>query len=401
MTDDPLAPDVEPRPDDESPPEDRPDDAVDAARPGDDVVLTAPAPVDQAAATMVADADEVAEADADTDADAADAAPLVSAEPVEPAPGEAPPAIELRNVSKVYAGHTALKKVSLRIPEGILFGLLGPNGAGKTTTLRILATLLDPTRGSAYVCGRHTVRSANRARRMVGYMPDLAGVYRMMETREYLEFFAAAYALPKDTRRRTVDEVLQLLDLGGKADALVGTLSRGMQQRLGLARVLIHDPKVLLLDEPASGLDPRARIEIREVLKELRRLGKTIILSSHILSDIEEVCDAIGIIEQGQLLFAGPVQEALARASEERIVEVRTVPGMADTAEGVLAALPQVRHVEVRGDDWIEVRLQKGETDHSFIASALVSAGIRIVMLAEHAVELEDAFLSLTKGTVA
>lgn len=310
-------------------------------------------------------------------------------------------AIELVGVSKHYGEQKALEDLSLRIPEGVLFGLLGPNGAGKTTTLRILATLLDPSSGQARVCGSDTVEDAYEARRSVGYMPDFFGVYRLMEVREYLEFFAAAYALPRDVRRRTVEEVLALLDLEGKADALVGTLSRGMQQRLGLGRVLIHDPKVLLLDEPASGLDPRARIEIREILKELRRLGKTIVLSSHILSDIEEVCDAIGVLERGRLLFAGPVDQALAQVTEGRLVEIRVGAGEADRAAAVLGGRPEVVEALLVGESIVEMRLAAGSSDHAFAAKVLVEAGVEVLMLREREVELEDVFMNLTKGNVA
>jgi ABC-2 type transport system ATP-binding protein len=217
-------------------------------------------------------------------------------------------------------------------------------------------------------------------------MPDFFGVYQLMEVREYLEFVAAAYALPRETRRRTVDEVLALLDLGGKANDLVGTLSRGMQQRLGLGRVLIHDPKVLLLDEPASGL---------------RRLGKTIVLSSHILSDVEEVCDAIGILERGSLLFAGPVAEALGHARGERVVSVQVRRGETDRAHAALAAHPHAASVEPHGEDRLEVRIAEGCPDHGFVVEALVRSGIGVLAVREREVELEDAFLRLTKGSVA
>src|SRR5438034_8797168 len=205
----------------------------------------------------------------------------------------------------------AIQAIELDLAPGDLFGFIGPNGAGKTTTMKILATLLDPTYGEAYVCGHSIYRDPKEIRRLVGYMPDFFGVYDDMKVIEYLEFFAAAYRINGPQRRRKCDQVLELVDLGYKRDALVTSLSRGMTQRLGLARVLLHDPQVLLLDEPASGLDPRPRIEMRGLLKELRNMGKTIMVSSHILPELADICNKIGIIEQGVLKFNGDVAHAM------------------------------------------------------------------------------------------
>src|ERR1044071_6200483 len=210
--------------------------------------------------------------------------------------------IECRDLTKKYHELFALDRLTLKLDQGDVYGFIGPNGAGKTTTMRILATLLNPTWGEATVCGYSIYNGAKEIRRLMGYMPDFFGVYDDMKVIEYLEFFAAAYRINGPARRQKCDQVLELVDLGYKRDALVTSLSRGMTQRLGLARVLLHDPQVLLLDEPASGLDPRARIEIRTLLKELRALGKTIMVSSHILPELADICNKIGIIERGEML---------------------------------------------------------------------------------------------------
>src|SRR5918999_52250 len=218
--------------------------------------------------------------------------------------------IETRDLTKQYGELFAIKSLDINLTKGDVFGFIGPNGAGKTTTMRILATLLNPSYGEATVCGYSIYNGAKEIRRLIGYMPDFFGVYDDMKVIEYLEFFAAAYRIRGPKRRQVCDEVLELVELGYKREALVTSLSRGMTQRLGLARVLLHDPQVLLLDEPASGLDPRARIEIRALLKELRTMGKTILVSSHILPELADICNKIGIIERGELLFDGDVQTA-------------------------------------------------------------------------------------------
>src|SRR6195256_6945658 len=231
--------------------------------------------------------------------------------------------IETRDLTKKYGDLYAIKSINLNLQKGDVFGFIGPNGAGKTTTMRILATLLNPTWGEAYVCGYSIYTRPRDIRRLIGYMPDFFGVYDDMKVIEYLEFFAAAYRIRGAARRKVCDEVLELVDLGYKREALVTSLSRGMTQRLGLARVLLHDPAVLLLDEPASGLDPRARIEIRGLLKQLRKMGKTIMISSHILPELADICNKIGIIERGKLLFDGDVQTAIKQVQQKSVFEVR------------------------------------------------------------------------------
>src|SRR5215210_5564598 len=230
--------------------------------------------------------------------------------------------IECRDLTKKYGELFAVDRLSLKLEPGDVYGFIGPNGSGKTTTMRMLATLLNPSWGEATVCGYSIYTGSKEIRRAIGFMPDFFGVYDDMKVTEYLEFFAAAYRIQGPARRKKVDEVLELVDLTYKRDALVTSLSRGMTQRLGLARVLLHEPQVLLLDEPASGLDPRARIEMRKLIKRLRDMGKTIMLSSHILPELADMCNKIGIIERGQLLFNGDVESAIKQVRKHRIYYV-------------------------------------------------------------------------------
>ena len=306
--------------------------------------------------------------------------------------------IETKNLTKNYGNLTAVDNLNLTIKEGDIFGFIGPNGAGKTTTMRILVTLLEPTRGKAVINGMDVGRNGKKVRRMVGYMPDFMGVYDDLKVFEYLEFFAAAFGIERKKRKSIVEGVLELTDLQSKARATVDSLSRGMQQRLGLARVLIHDPKVLILDEPASGLDPRARIEIRELLRELKRMGKTIMISSHILSELEEICDHVGIIEHGRLVFSGTLEEILTRLGIQSKVRIK-VADKQDKAVEMLSALPQVQQVQALGD-YIAVTFQDGKDGDGVIARTLVNADLDIISIQPEKLKLDDAFLQLTKGIV-
>jgi ABC-2 type transport system ATP-binding protein len=306
--------------------------------------------------------------------------------------------IQTINLTKRYGTLTALNNLHLNVEQGECFGYIGPNGAGKTTTIRILATLLQPTWGEARVCGHIVGYESRKIRPLIGYVPDFFGAYEDMVVQEYLEFFAAAYNLAGKQRARVVGDVLELTDLTAKRDAPVDGLSRGMKQRLSIARVLLHDPQVLLLDEPASGLDPRARIEIRALLKELHRMGKTIVISSHILPELADLCTSIGILEQGELVFQGPVREAVRRARLGTTVHVVT-PDDAERAQQVLAALPGVEGVQVQNGALL-VRLTNETSDFSFIAAALMSNNLRIHELKQEEVDLETAFMRLTKGVV-
>ena len=282
------------------------------------------------------------------------------------------------------------------VNQGEFLSLVGSNGAGKTTTLRILATFLAPSAGRAEILGHDVVRDADAVRHVIGYMPDFFGVYKDMEVTEYLDFFGACYKIPTAQREKTVNDVLELVGLSEKRGALIGALSRGMQQRLGLARVLIHDPKLLLLDEPASGLDPRARIEMMAILQELQRLGKTIIISSHILSELQTLCNRVAIIEKGKLIYAGPVQGVREQMSTGRIYWVAV---SSDTAQAIemLKARPEVSEA-VAIDGRIKVTLVDHVTDPSCIAESLVRGGAKLVEFREDEIGLEKVFLHVTRG---
>jgi ABC-2 type transport system ATP-binding protein len=304
--------------------------------------------------------------------------------------------IETNDLTKKYGDFYALESLDLKLDKGDLFGFIGPNGAGKTTTIRILATLLAPTWGEAYVCGYSIYTHPREIRRAIGYMPDIFGVYDDMRVIEYLEFFAAAYRIDGPERRKVAERSLELVDLAFKRDELVTSLSRGMTQRLGLARVLLHDPQVLLLDEPASGLDPRARIEMRGLLRRLQGLGKTILVSSHILPELADICNRVGIIEYGRLLACGDVQDLLAQVRGRTVMRIR-VAGPPDAAARLLEGAAGVAAVEVR-DGELLATLADEAADPAALAATLVGAGHRLLSMREQEVNLETAFLELTKG---
>ncbi len=308
--------------------------------------------------------------------------------------------IEVHDLTKKYGDLHAIHKIELKLDKGDVFGFIGPNGAGKTTTMRILATLLNPTWGEAYVGGYSIYTKPKEIRRIIGYMPDFFGVYDNMKVIEYLEFFAAAYRIKGPDRRRICDEVLELVDLGYKRNELVTSLSRGMTQRLGLARVLLHDPQVLLLDEPASGLDPRARIEIRGLLKELRNMGKTIMISSHILPELADICNKIGIIEKGELLVNTDVDDVMRQVRQQTLllIDVRTDR---DAAGKLLEQHDLVEKVEATAEESnnaLRLTLIPGEHDYSVLAKLLLDNGHALTRLTEEEINLETAFMTLTKG---
>jgi ABC-2 type transport system ATP-binding protein len=304
--------------------------------------------------------------------------------------------IETRDLTKKYGELFAIRSINLNLSRGDLFGFIGPNGSGKTTTMRILATLLNPTWGEAYVGGYSIYTRPKEIRRMIGYMPDFFGVYDDMKVIEYLEFFAAAYRIRGPKRRQVCDEVLELVELGYKREALVTSLSRGMTQRLGLARVLLHDPQVLLLDEPASGLDPRARIEIRALLKRLGNMGKTIMVSSHILPELADICNKVGIIERGELIVNAAVDDVMRQVRRQTVLNIG-VAGDSDAAARLLEAHQLVDRVDA-GDKYLKVTLVDGQEDYSDLATLLVSAGHKLTLLREDELNLETAFMALTKG---
>jgi ABC-2 type transport system ATP-binding protein len=314
-----------------------------------------------------------------TEAAVDEAAPLEpgTAPAGEPEPPRTPePAIRIRGLTKRYGDLFAVRDLDLDVPRGSVFGLIGPNGAGKTTTFSILASLLVPTAGVAWVLGFDPASQPREVRRRLGYMPDVLGVYDGLRVSEYLEFFAAAYQVPRARWGATVDTLLELVDLGTKRDAMVNSLSRGMKQRLSLARALVHDPEVLVLDEPASGLDPRARIELRNLLRELREMGKTIVVSSHILTELAEMCTEIGIMEKGRLLVAGSPSSIRGSMGAGRQIRVRMAGG-ADRTYTV-------------GDDDEQARLLR----------SLLDEGLPVLEFAQVGDGLEDLFMQITTGEV-
>ena len=304
--------------------------------------------------------------------------------------------IETHELTKMYGELYALNRLNLTLNQGDVYGFIGPNGAGKTTTMRILATLLNPSWGEATVCGYSIYTGSKEIRRVIGYMPDFFGVYDDMKVIEYLEFFASAYRIKGPARKKICEEVLELVDLTYKRDALVTSLSRGMTQRLGLARTLLHDPQVLLLDEPASGLDPRARIEMRALLKELRTMGKTILVSSHILPELADICNKIGIIEQGCLLVNGEVTEVMRQVRTDIVLNIAVSDRMTDAAN-MLEGQPEVETVQDKNGVLI-VKLNEGINQYGFLANRLVEQGFELTLFKEDEINLETAFMHLTKG---
>ena len=306
--------------------------------------------------------------------------------------------IETNKLTKRYGDLIAANEITLKLDEGDVFGFIGPNGSGKTTTMRMLATLLNPDYGEAYVCGQSIYTHPREIRRLVGFMPDFFGVYDDMKVIEYLEFFAAAYRIDGPARRKVCEEKLELVDMTYKRDAMVNQLSRGQTQRIGLARVLLHEPQVLLLDEPASGLDPRVRIEIRNLLKRLGQLKKTIIVSSHILPELADVCNKVGIIEKGVLFANGPVSDVMKQVRQAIILNIR-VQSETDRAAKMLEQHSQVASLEIE-DGTLIVTLKQGILDYSDIPTQIIAANFKLTLFREEELNLETAFMELTKGLV-
>jgi ABC-2 type transport system ATP-binding protein len=308
-------------------------------------------------------------------------------------------AVRTEALTRRYGRSLAVDGLDLAIEAGEIFGLVGPNGAGKTTTLKMLATLLPPSAGDAEIEGISVRRQPDAVRRVIGYMPDNFGVYDDMRVWEYLDFFGRCYGLSAARRRQMIRDLLELVDLVGKRDAYVQDLSRGMQQRLCLAHALVHDPQVLLLDEPASGLDPRARVELRELLRELRALGKTIVISSHILPDLEELCTSLAIVDHGRVVASGRVEDIAQRFRIGSVYRVRLLGGddAASAARTVLAGRPDVASVVARDDGLLELGLSGDEAAAAAVLATLVQAGQRIVSFAPAAGDLEELFLQITE----
>ena len=320
----------------------------------------------------------------------------MEAESIIPAPPL--PVVDIQNLCVNYGRHLAVRNLSLTIPAGEVFGFIGPNGAGKTTTIKVLATLLKPTSGSVRVLGTDVAHSPQQVRRFIGYAPDSFGVYEDLTVVEYLLFFAAAYRIERAKRAATVNDVLALTDLAGKADSQVDALSRGMKQRLSIARILLHDPQLLLLDEPASGLDPRARIELRELLKELQRMGKTILISSHILHELSQFCTRIGIIEGGQLVAEGSLTDIYRKLDLKRTVHVQIsnlTPALVENIRRV-AGITSVEQLA----DRVAIQVREDELAMEDLLASLHGLGARIRMFQPEAMDMETAFMKLTEGKV-
>ncbi|SFJ08603.1 ABC transporter ATP-binding protein [Planctomicrobium piriforme] len=304
--------------------------------------------------------------------------------------------IETIKLTKRYGNLIAANEISLNLKEGDVFGFIGPNGSGKTTTMRMIATLLNPDYGECYVCGQSIYSKPQEIRRLVGYMPDFFGVYDDMTVMEYLEFFASAYRINGPARRKVCEDKLDLVDMAFKRDAMVSQLSRGQTQRVGLARTLLHDPQVLLLDEPASGLDPRARIEMRGLLRRLGSMQKTVIVSSHILPELADVCTRVGIIEKGVMLVDNYVDEVMRQARQAIMLEIKVME-RPEPAAKLLEQMDEVSDVTMQGDT-ICVTLKSGVEDYSGLVPALLGQGYRLKQFREEEVNLETAFMRLTMG---
>ncbi len=308
--------------------------------------------------------------------------------------------IELINFTKRYGDLLAVDGLTLKIEAGEMFGFIGPNGAGKSTSIRFLATLLKATGGDGIVNGHRVSKDPLGVRRSVGYMPDVFGVYDGMKVWEFLDFFAVAYQIPRTRRKQVIGDVLDLLDLTGKRNDFVNGLSRGMKQRLCLAKTLVHDPPVLILDEPASGLDPRARVEVKALLKELRKMGKTILISSHILTELADCCTSIGIIERGKLLMHGPIDEVYRRIRRNRIIEIKFLEN-AEAGISLIRSQPETRDVQIENNH-ITVEFAADEDRQvAALLEKLQAAGVRIHSFADKEPTLEDVFMLVTKGAVA
>src|SRR5438270_1600191 len=308
--------------------------------------------------------------------------------------------IEVIHFTKHYGDFVAVDDLSFTIGQGEVFGFIGPNGAGKSTTIRFLATLLRPTSGEGRVSGHSVVNDPMAVRRVIGFMPDDFGVYDGMKVWEFLDFFAVAYEIPYTYRKKIIGEVLELLDLTHKRDDYVNGLSKGMKQRLCLAKTLVHDPPVLLLDEPASGLDPRARLEMKALLNELRQMGKTILISSHILSELSDFCTSIGIIERGKLLAAGSIRDIQQQIRSHRVLKVRVLDESIDRAAELLRTDSSIRMVETY-DHTLSAEFEGQDRDMARVLDRLIQNGIHVQSFAEEPLSLEDVFMMITKGIVS
>lgn len=309
--------------------------------------------------------------------------------------------LKIEHLTKHYGAFPALKDLNLEIPDGALHGFVGPNGAGKTTTMRILATLMKPTSGTAYIDGTDLVREGQKARKLVGYMPDFFGVYDSLKCWEYLDFYARCYRIGTEERRRMTGQLLELVQLEDKRDDYVEALSRGMKQRLCLARSLIHDPKLLILDEPASGMDPRARAEMKGILRTLREMGKTVLISSHILPELSEMCDSLTILDHGELVFSGSVEALSDKMNGNVPLDIRLAEGSGsdavDEAVRCLREIPYVTEILQEEPLLLRVKMEAGNDACPAILRELVQHGVPVSDFHRAPMNLEKVFMEVTQ----
>jgi len=306
--------------------------------------------------------------------------------------------LRIEGLSKQYGKFTAVDDLSLEINEGEIFGFVGPNGAGKTTTLKMIATLLKPTLGKIFIDGVEISKNLKEVRDTIGYMPDFFGVYDDLKVDEYLHFYGDVAGLSEEESRKMIIDLLQLVDLAHKKESYVDTLSRGMKQRLCLARSLIHNPKLLILDEPASGMDPRARVQMKEILRELRKMGKTILISSHILPELAELCTSIGIIEQGKMIISGPVDEIMAKVKGTNLIKMRTLGSM-DKGLKILKEDPSVNEI-YEDDNSVEFEFAGEEAEAVILLKRLLNNDIPVISFSPTESNLEEIFMKVTKGEI-
>ncbi len=304
--------------------------------------------------------------------------------------------LELRNLVKQYGKFTAVDHLNLTIPDGSIFGFVGPNGAGKTTTMRMMAGLLRATDGSILLNDVDMTKNATLLRSKIGYMPDFFGVYDNLKVTEYMDFYAGTYEIPYKERDAIINNLLEIVDLSHKKDAYVDSLSRGMKQRLCLARSLVHDPDLLILDEPASGLDPRARVEMKEVLKQLQVMGKTVVISSHILPELAEMCTEVGIINHGKVATQGTVQEIMRKLTQKRVIHVKFM-GDAQPVTKILQQMPMIQNIEEQTTD-VQFAFDGTEEQLADVLKQLVVADIPVLSFKEKEGNLEEIFMQVTGG---
>lgn len=304
--------------------------------------------------------------------------------------------LEIKNLHKKYGKFYAVNGLNLTIPEGEIFGFVGPNGAGKSTTMKIISGLLAATSGEVYIDGVNAFKSNRRVKEKIGYMPDFFGVYDDLKVDEYLDFYASIYKIKEKDKKKIITDLLELVDLAHKREAYVDNLSRGMKQRLCLARSLIHNPKLLILDEPASGLDPRARVEMKAILRNLKDMGKTIIISSHILSELAEMCTSIGIIDNGNLVVNGTVSEIMQQIYSKKVVKIK-VNDRLDDAVMILKEFPFIEKITT-GENTIQAGFDAGDEELSRVLTTLVNKSIPVVTFTQLDGNLEDVFMKVTKG---